>query len=361
MNKKTLIICAVFAMISSCKNYGIKDLEQKAKGQVNGFVDKILDPTKDKITSSGSIVDELAKKLQEEEKNELMQGDDPNGSGINPPPVLPENSHDNPPAPKVKAAEQNGDQKEEKSGKVEGKKEKQDDKVGKADAKKEVQENIKSNAKEIKVTAEQQKQEEDIKEKAEKEKKAKEEAKQKKQEEEKQRKEAEARAEKEKQRQLEEAEKKKVENKIKDLTDKIDKVNKDIDDINGKTIVKVEEVRDNITGPVYDDFTNADSSLYYAWNFNEKEESGLESELGKLLKDLMNDREKLRNKLNVGNESNTGVKKTPKLKETVNVSDIKGDLEKLRSKLEEVKKYLKNQSNFETIKEYITDSNDDYE
>ncbi len=56
------IICAVFALMISCKIDATgKDIKQNVKEQVQGFVDKILDPVKDKIASNGPIADELAK------------------------------------------------------------------------------------------------------------------------------------------------------------------------------------------------------------------------------------------------------------------------------------------------------------
>ncbi|WP_420025644.1 hypothetical protein [Borreliella valaisiana] len=64
----------------------------------------------------------------------------------------------------------------------------------------------------------------------------------------------------------------------------------------------------------------------------------------------------LRNTLNVGNQAAT-VGKTPRLKDSVKVSEIESDLEKLKSELEKVKNYLENTSNFETIKEYIENIN----
>ncbi|WP_031506948.1 hypothetical protein [Borreliella garinii] len=88
MNKKMImfIICAVFALILSCKNYASsEDLKQNAKEQVEGFLDK-----------------------------ELMQGDDPNNSLFNPPPTLPSSRHDN--TPVLKAA-QSGGQQEQKEDK----------------------------------------------------------------------------------------------------------------------------------------------------------------------------------------------------------------------------------------------------
>ncbi len=148
MNKKTLIICAVFALIISCKNFATgKDIKQNSEGKIKGFVNKILDPVKDKIASSGTKVDEVAKKLQEEEKEELMQGDDPNGSGINPPPVLPENIHNN--ALVLKAIEQSDGQQEKKVEEAEAK----------VEENKEKQENTEENIKEKEIIDEQNKQE----------------------------------------------------------------------------------------------------------------------------------------------------------------------------------------------------------
>uniref|UniRef100_UPI001B347D6E hypothetical protein n=1 Tax=Borreliella valaisiana TaxID=62088 RepID=UPI001B347D6E len=80
------IICSVFALIISCKNYASsEDLKQNAKEQVEGFLDK-----------------------------ELMQGDDPNNSLFNPSPTLPSSRHDN--TPVLKAA-QSGGQQEQKEDK----------------------------------------------------------------------------------------------------------------------------------------------------------------------------------------------------------------------------------------------------
>ncbi len=196
MNQKAFIICAVFALIISCKNYATsKDLKQNPEGKIKGF----LDPTKDKITSIGPKVDEVAKKLKQEER-ELMQGDDPNGSGINPPPTLLENGNDNTLVPIAKSAEQSGDQKEEKSGKVEEKKEKQESKEEKVE---EQNQEKKQKKEERNVKEEKQKQEEE---------------RQKQQEEARAKAEKEKREREEKQKQEEE---KKVKGRIKTLTDKI--------------------------------------------------------------------------------------------------------------------------------------------
>ncbi len=104
---------------------------------------------------------------------------------------------------------------------------------------------------------------------------------------------------------------------------------------------------------MYDDFTNGNNSIRETWEGLEEESE--DEGLGKLLKELSDARDALRTKLNEGNKPYTGYEE-PKLKESVNVSEIKEDLEKLKSKLEEVKKYLKDSSKFEEIKGYISDS-----
>ncbi len=75
------------------------------------------------------------------------------------------------------------------------------------------------------------------------------------------------------------------------------------------------------------------------------------------MKELSDTRHNLRTKLNEGNKAYIVLEKEPNLKENVNVSDIQSDLEKLKSGLEEVKKYFENEDNFEEIKGYIEDSN----
>ncbi len=374
MNKKTFIICAVFALISSCKNFTTsKDLKQNPEGKIKGFLvnNNILDPTKDKIASSGSKVNEVAKKLQEEE---LMQGDDPNNGVINPPSVLSESGQDNAPVSTGKAEEQGGGQQEQKAKeaeskgeeeKVEGKKEKQDSEKGKVEEKKEKQENAEGNTKGKEVIEQQKKQQEETakKAKAQKEKREREQKIQQKQEEQQRRakeeEERQRRAKEEEERQRrakEEEEKRQVDAQIKRLTSKIDEINGDIDVIKDRVSVGAEEVRDKITGPVYDYFVDGENSIRKTWGGGDLEEDDEDSDLGKLLKELSDTRDGLRTKLNEGNKPHTGDKE-PKLKTSVDVSDIKGDLEKLKSYLEKVKGYLENKDNFEDIKGYIEDSN----
>ncbi|MDO7273068.1 ErpC protein [Borreliella burgdorferi] len=350
MNKKILIIFAVFALIISCKNYATgKDIKQNAKGKIKGFLDKVLDPAKDKITSNGPKVDEVAKKLQEEE---LMQGDDPNNSQLSPPLVLLASGQDNALVLKAEQQQSGGQQEEQakarkedkgKGEKAEDRKEKQEDKEGSDKEKEEIEEQNKGQKQEA---------EKEAKEKQEREEK------QKRQQEEQQRK---AKEEAEKEAKEKQEEEKKVKDKIKNLVDKIAKINGDIDGIKGKTSVGAEEVRDKITGPVYDDFTDDSSkAIYYTWNLENEEDSELE----KLLKELSDARSSLRTRLNEGNKPlvyTIRKEDEPKLKEIVNVSEIKSDLEKLKSKLEDVKKYLEDNSKFEEIKGYITDNSDYYD
>ncbi len=375
MNKKTIIICAVFALILSCKNYAIKDLEQNAKGKIKGFIDKALDPAKDKITSSSSKVDELARKLQEEDKikgveennkDELMQGDDPNSGVINSSPVLPENSQDN--SPILKAAEQSGGQREEKvkkveesEAKVEGKEEKQEntEERNKQELAKQEEEQQKRKAEQEKQKREEeqerQKREEEQERKAKAEKEAKEKAERQKQEEQQKRK-----AEKEREEQRKEAEKRQVDNEIRTLTGKIDEINRNIDVIKEQTSVGAQGVIDRITGPVYDDFTDGNKAIYKTWGDLEDDN---DEGLGKLLKELSDTRHNLRTKLNEGNKAYIiDTRSTePQLKENVSVSEIKSDLDELKSKLEEVKEYLEDKDNFEEIKEYVAGSEDNYD
>ncbi|WP_418905209.1 ErpC protein (plasmid) [Borreliella finlandensis] len=339
MNKKIkiFIICTVVVLISSCKNYHVssKDLEQNVKGKVQGFVDKILDPAKDKIASNGPIADELAKKLQEEE---LMQGDDSNNSQLSPPPVLPASGQDNN-LPVLKAEQQIGGQQEgkkeevkpEEEKKLEDRKEKQEFKPEeeKAEDKKE-----KVKAKEGKGRG--KKGEKGRGKKGEK-------GRGKKGEKGRGKKERLRERDRVRERERErESEEQQAKSKIKMLAEEIDKITGDIDTIKRQTRVGAEEVRDKITVPIYDHFIDdgddEDSSIYYVSSLEDGKSEGLE----KLLKELNKTRSELRTKLNEGNQEYTGGKE-PHLKEGVNIDEIESDLDKLKSQLEKIKKeYLKN-------------------
>ncbi|ACO38048.1 Erp26 protein [Borreliella burgdorferi] len=354
MNKKMkmFIICAVFALMISCKIDATgKDIKQNVKEQVQGFVDKILDPVKDKIASNGPIADELAKKLQEEE---LMHGDDPNNILIGSPPVFPASGNDN--ALTVKAEGQSGDQQEGKAKEAEAKAEEE-----KAEDKKEIQEGEEENVKE-KELAEEQKREKKQQQEETKDKEA-EEIRRKRIEQYK--KEEKERLERKKQREerkrLRESES--SENflervtrvKISTVAKQIDRMISDIDSINQQSSfeermeVSGKEVEDKVTGAIYDDITDQRSSgnsIYSHWSDDFEENSELEG----ILENLESARTGLRSKIKEGKGEDE------KNKNVVKVIEIKEDLEKVKSGLEKVKEYLKDSSKFEEIKGYVANS-----
>ncbi|WP_215540959.1 ErpC protein [Borreliella bavariensis] len=306
MNKKMkiFIICAVFMLISSCKidttgkNATGKDAEQNVKGKIQGFLEKILDPVKDKIASNGPIADELAKKLQEEEK--VNNGEEENDKA-------------------VFLGEESKEDEEENEQAV----------------------NLEEKELEVKKETE----EDEDKEEIEKQKQEVEKAQERKQ-----------RQEEKKRKRQEQRKERRAKNKIKKLTDKIDEISWNIDGIESQTSVKPKAVINKITGPVYDYFTDDNKkAIYKTWGDLEEEDN---KGLGKLLKELSDTRHELRTKLNEDNKPYIidTRRSEPQLKENVSVSEIKSDLDELKSKLEEVKKYLKDSSKFEEIKGYISDS-----
>ncbi|WP_187981874.1 hypothetical protein [Borreliella bavariensis] len=207
---------------------------------------------------------------------------------------------------------------------------------------------------------ERQKQEEE-RQKQEEERQKQEEERQKQEEERQKQEEERQKQEEERQKQEEEEEEKQAKDKIEILVKKIDEINRDIDAIKNQSsfvedvkreIVEATEVIDKITGPVYDHFTDGTDAIYIAWY-------DLDTDLEELLQKLRNTRGDLRAKLNEGNQRYIGVGNEPKLKENVKVFEIESDLDKLKSKLKEVKEYLKNKSNFEKIKENIVNSDDE--
>ncbi|WP_268898880.1 hypothetical protein [Borreliella garinii] len=147
------------------------------------------------------------------------------------------------------------------------------------------------------------------------------------------------------------------------LVKKIDEINRDIDAIKNQSsfvedvkreIVAATEVIDKITGPIYDHFTYGSNAIYIAWY-------DLDTDyLEELLQKLSNTRDDLRAKLNRGNQKYIDLRNEPKLKENVKVVEIESDLDKLKSELKGVKEYLKNESNFEKIKENIVNSDDEW-
>lgn len=344
MNKKIIIfiVGSVFALIISCKNYadlkqGVEQVEQKVNGFGEGVEKKVkqgIKQAEQKVKGflkkeEKNILDEISEKLKEEEKDkkenkqeevkveieenkeELMQGDDSNNSVLSSPPIFPTSGHSDTPILKSTAQNNSG------SSKVKEKEKQKEDK-------------IKEQSEEVILQVQTQEQ-------------------------------------------TEEEDKVKAEAKIKELTNKIDDINKDIDSIKHQSwfveevervIVGAQEVIDKVTGPILDYFTNTgpnnesgaqtEKSIYYDWGLTEEDD---DENLAGLLKKLGDTRDSLRKNLNEGNQAAT-VGKAPKLKENVKVSEIESDLEKLKSKLGEVKNYLENQSNFDTIKGYISDSGD---
>ncbi len=328
MNKKMkiFIICAVFVLISSCKidttgknatgkdatgkNTIGKDAEQNVKGKIQGFLEKILDPVKDKIASNGPIADELAKKLQEEEK--VNNGEEENDKAV----FLGEESKED-------------EEENEQAVNLEEKNAEEDKKV------------VNLEEKELEVKKETE--EDEDKEEIEKQKQEVEKAQERKQ-----------RQEEKKRKRQEQRKERRAKNKIKKLADKIDEISWNIDGIESQTSVKPKAVIDKITGPVYDYFTDDNKkAIYKTWGDLEDEEG---EGLGKLLKELSDTRDELRTKLNKDNKKYYAHENEPPLKENVDVSEIKEDLEKVKSGLEKVKEYLKDNSKFEEIKGYISDS-----
>lgn len=351
MNKKIIIfiVGSVFELIISCKNYAdLKQSVEQAEQKVKGFREGVEKKVKQGIKQAEQkvkgflgkevkdISDEIAKKLKEEEKDkkeekkeqakevkkqkekkeELMQADDPNN--INHAQILQQaNGQDSKPALEAVQQSANGGQQK----------------------------------------AEEEAKEKEVRAKAEQEAKEKEERKRKQQEEEREKREKEVKA------------------KIEELTNKIDEINNGIDSIKHRRWfvedekrfkVKATEVRDKVTGPVFDYFTNdskgdtgegaqTEESIYYGWGLTDLEED--EEELVKLLKELQDTRSSLRTKLNVGNQQKVVLQPDPELKESVKVSEIESDLEELKSKLEKVKNYLRDEAHFDTIKGYINDAN----
>lgn len=309
MNKKMrmFIICAVFALISSCKYYAssedLKNLEQNVKGKVKGFLD-----IKERIVSDDPTVYEIAEKLKEEElkdkkenkeekkkeekqetKEELIQGDDPN-------------SHSN--MQVVKTTRDSGgqqkEQRKEEDKKEEDKKEKEE---------REREEDLRRRRRER--YKEDQKKMEERKKQLEKRRKEREEA---------------AR---------ENPLKKITKNKIKEAANKIDTIISNIDNIERGQDTTGKRVEDNVTYPIYDDITDAKDSIYIMWGENIDD-----SNIYDLFTNLRNIREDLRGKIKDNNNTNKNI---------VKVSDIRDDLKNLKSYLEKIKVCLENSENEKLI------------
>ncbi|MBB6213883.1 hypothetical protein QIA17_05745 (plasmid) [Borreliella californiensis] len=332
MNKKIkmFIICLVFVLIISCKNYSnSKDLKQNAERKIKGFSDKILDP-KDKITSSGPKVDELAKKLQEEEnekdvnleekeglKNDLKDYND--GKVLKPEPIALESKE-----PKLETAEiLKPELPEEPKLPVVLKpvvKEKTEE--GKAKDRKDEE------LRKRRIEKYQKEEEERLKRKE----------------------------EREKRKKLRESESGEnflegvTKGKISTVAEQIDKIISDINSINPgapfeeSSEISGKEVEDRVTGAIYDDITDMSTrgtSIYSEWGDYLEEEG----ELKGFLDQLEEARTELRIKIK---ESDSNTNKT-----TVKISDIKEDLEKLKDSLNNLKESLQSTANKEEIQKAI--------
>lgn len=340
MNKKMrmFIICAVFALISSCKYYAssedLKNLEQNVKGKVKGFLD-----IKERIVSDDPTVYEIAEKLKEEEelkdkkekkeekedfnKNDLKDNEDVKVLKPEPKPIPLENKE-----PKVKIAEKM--------------------------LKPELPEipNLPVVVKPV------------VKEKTEEEK-----AKDKEYEDlrrrriEQYQKEEKARLERKKQREerkkIRESESKEkflegvTKGKISTVAKQIDKIIIDINSINPGSFfeermeVSGKEVEDKVTGAIYDDITNNRSngnSIYSDWGDYLEYNGKLYNLLDKELEEA---RSSLRAKIKIKEDN------IEKNKDIVKISDIKEDLEKIKDKLKELKEYLQSSANKEEIQKIV--------
>ncbi|MBB6043654.1 hypothetical protein [Borreliella yangtzensis] len=353
MGKKIIIftISVVFAVISSCKNYA--DLKQDVKGKVKGFREGVEKKVKQGVKQAEQkvkgflekevkdISDEIAKRLQEEENKKHKKEEK-----------------------KEEVKVEREEEQEVKDDKQEDeKKEKQEDsnKINQAQI-------LQANSQDSKPELEAVQQSESGGQQKDKKNQQKD---KKNQQEEKEKEEREKR-EKEEKRKQEQEDEQKVKEKIKELTNKIDEINNGIDSIKYKRWfvedekrfeVKATDIRDKVTGPILDYFTNSSrntesdaqtkKSIYYDWGLTDEDDE----ELAKLLKELGKTRDDLRKNLNEGNQQKVALQSDPKLKENVKVSEIESELNNLKSKLREVKNYLESESNFETIKGYIDAAN----
>ncbi|WP_373589045.1 hypothetical protein [Borreliella afzelii] len=369
MNKKMrmFIIYIVFALIISCKNYsdskqtierkvkqGIekgveigKEIKQGLEKQVKGFLDK-----EEGVISDDAIVHEIAKKLEEEVKEKKENKEDFNLKNKEEKEDSNKNDLKDNEDAKVLKPELEHIALENKEPKLE---------IAEKILKPELPEIPKLPVVPVVVKPV-------VKEKTEEEK-----AKDREYEElkrkriEQYRKEEKARLERKKQREerkkLRESESKEkflegaTKGKISTVTKQIDKIIRDIYSINPGSFfeermeVSGKEVEDKVTGAIYDDITDDRSngnSIYSEWSDDLEEESGLK----KLIDELEKARTELRGKIKEGKGDNE------KNKNTVKISDIKEDLEKLKDFLRKLKEYLQSSDNKEEIQKLVKCSMD---
>ncbi|WP_417903126.1 hypothetical protein [Borreliella bissettiae] len=338
MNKKRKMftIWFVFAMIISCKNYAIKDLEQKTKEKVSGFLD-----TKERIVSDDPTVYEIAEKLKEEE--ELKGKKDANL----------ENKEE-------KEDSNKNDLKDNEDAKV-LKPELEPIALENKEPKLEIAGILKPELPEmpklplvVKPVIKEKTEEEKAKDReAEELRRRRIEKYQKEEEERLKRKE-----ERLKRKKLRESESSEnflegvTKGKISTVAKQIDKIISDINSINQQSsfeermVVSGKEVEDKITGAIYDDITDNRSngnSIYSEWGDFLEEESGFKS----LIDELEKARTELRGKIKEGKDNDE------KNKNTVIISDIKVDLEKLKDSLKKLKEYLQSSDHKEKLQKVV--------
>ncbi|AEL70207.1 Erp family protein (plasmid) [Borreliella afzelii PKo] len=335
---RMFIICVFFTLIISCKYYAssedLKNLEQNVKGKVKGFLD-----TKERIVSDDPTVYEIAEKLKEEElkgkkenkekkedsnKNDLKDNEDVKALKPEPESIALEDKE-----PKVEIAE----------------------KILKPELPEMPKLPVAPLV--VKPVVKEKTEEDKAKDREYEELKRKRIEQYQKQEEER----LKRKEEREKRKKLREAESSGnflegiTKGKISTVTKQIDKIISDIYSINPgssfeeRMVVSGKEVEDKVTGAIYDDITDNRSngnSIYSEWS-DDLEEGGLK----KLLDELEKARTELRGKIKEGNENNE------KNKNTVIISDIKGDLEKIKDKLKELKEYLQSNANKEEIQKLV--------
>ncbi|WP_418455050.1 hypothetical protein QIA25_07105 (plasmid) [Borreliella spielmanii] len=340
MNKKMkmFIICVFFTLIISCKYYAssedLKNLEQNVKGKVKGFLD-----TKERIVSDDPTVYEIAEKLKEEElkgkkenkekkedsnKNDLKDNEDVKALKPEPESIALEDKE-----PKVEIAE----------------------KILKPELPEMPKLPVAPLV--VKPVVKEKTEEDKAKDREYEELKRKRIEQYQKQEEER----LKRKAEREERKKLRESSgtflERATKGKISTVVKQIDKIISDINSINPgssfeeRMVVSGKEVEDKVTGAIYDDITDNRSngnSIYSDWGDYLEYNGKLYNLLDKELEEV---RSSLRAKIKI-KEGNV-----EKNKDIVKISDIKEDLEKIKDKLEELKKYLQSSANKEEIQKIV--------
>ncbi|ACN92641.1 Erp43 protein (plasmid) [Borreliella burgdorferi 118a] len=340
MNKKMkiFIICTVVVLISSCKYYARdKDLKQNVKEQNGGFLD-----TKERIVSDDPTVYGIAEKLKEEE----LKGKKENKKDVNL-----ENKEE-------KEDSNKNDLKDNEDAKV-LKPEFEPIALENKEPKLEIAEILKPKLPEmpklpvvVKPVVKEKTEEEKAKDKEYEELKRRRIEHYQKQEEER----LKRKEERLKRKKLRESESSgkflegATKGKISTVTKNIDKIISDIDSINPESFFKKrgevsgKEVEDKVTGAIYDDITNSNSSgnsFYSEWGDYLGEESSLKS----LIEELEETRGELRSKIKESDNKTN--------KNTVKTDDIKVDLEKLKNSLRKLKEYLQSSANIEELQKVV--------